>query len=201
MSSLSSIGSGLSTSGLSFSGLASGIDTNSIIQGLLKLQQASVDQLQSREDGITAQQNAFKDIDTKLLAFQATVDKLNQSFNGVFDARTATSSNTNLVTAAASGSAAAGVYSFRVTSLAQAQLSASQGFQSLTSTINQGTFSIKVGSGAATTVTIDNSNNTLQALASAINQANGDVSAAIINDGSDTRGTPYRLVLTSKKSG
>lgn len=210
MSSLGSIGgssfgglggTGLSTSGLNFTGLASGIDTNSIIQGLLKLQQANVDRLQSNEDAVAAQQNAFKDIDTKLLAFQGTVDKLNQSFNGAFDGRTATSSNTNLATAAASSGAAPGVYSFRVTSLAQAQQLASQGFQSPTSAINQGTFTVQVGSGAATTVTIGPGNNTLQGLAAAINQANGDVTAAIINDGSDPRGAPYRLVLTSKKSG
>src|SRR5581483_2424605 len=208
MSTLSSIGSSSlgsslsgSASGISFSGLASNLDTNAIIQGLLKLQQANVDQLHSQEDAVAAQQKAFQDIETKLLAFQGTVDKLNKSFNGVFDARTAASSNTNLVTAAASSSAAPGVYSFRVTSLAQAQQLASQGFQSLTSTINQGTFTFKVGTGTATTITIDSSNNTLQGLASAINQANGDVTAAIINDGSDSRGTPYRLVLTSKKSG
>ncbi len=208
MSTLSSIGSSSvgsslsgSASGISFTGLASNLDTNEIIQGLLKLQQANVDQLHSQEDAVAAQQKAFQDIETKLLAFQGTVDKLNKSFNGVFDARTAASSNTNLVTAAASSSAAPGVYSFRVTSLAQAQQLASQGFQSLTSTINQGTFTFKVGTGTATTITIDSSNNTLQGLASAINQANGDVTAAIINDGSDSRGTPYRLVLTSKKSG
>jgi flagellar hook-associated protein 2 len=48
------------------------------------------------------------------------------------------------------------------------------------------------------TVTINNSNNSLQGIASAINAANVGVNATIINDGSST---PYRLVLTSTKSG
>jgi len=44
------------------------------------------------------------------------------------------------------------------------------------------------------TVTIDSTNNSLQGIASAINNAGIGVNASIVNDGS---GTPYRLVLTS----
>ncbi|WP_395401572.1 flagellar filament capping protein FliD [Pseudoduganella sp. UC29_106] len=47
-------------------------------------------------------------------------------------------------------------------------------------------------------VLIDSSNNTLEGIRDAINKANIGVQASIINDGS---ATPYRLVLTSTKSG
>lgn len=48
--------------------------------------------------------------------------------------------------------------------------------------------------GGTKTVTIDSTNNSLQGIATAINNAGIGVSASIINDGS---ATPYRLVLTS----
>ncbi|HEY1151750.1 MAG TPA: flagellar filament capping protein FliD [Pseudoduganella sp.] len=47
-------------------------------------------------------------------------------------------------------------------------------------------------------VLIDSSNNTLEGIRDAINKANIGVQASIINDGSST---PYRLVLTSTKTG
>jgi flagellar hook-associated protein 2 len=58
--------------------------------------------------------------------------------------------------------------------------------------------SFKYDSSPAAGVVIDSTNNTLEGIRDAINKANVGVSASIINDGS---GTPYRLVLTSAKTG
>ncbi len=77
-----------------------------------------------------------------------------------------------MLTAAASSNAAPGIYNLQVDSLAQAQEIASQGFASPTSAITQGTLQLQIGNGAATTITIDSTNNSLQGLANAINGAN-----------------------------
>ena len=202
MSSLSSISSslsGLNSSGIQFSGLATGLDTNKLIQGLVAIQQAQIDRLSNNQANVVKQQSAFKSIEAKLIDLQGQASKLGRTSGSIFNARTADSSNKDLVTAAASRNAAAGVYSFRVNQLAKANQIASQGFDSANATIQQGTVQLKVGDGATTTVTIDSTNNTVQGLADAINVANGDVTATLVNDGS--AGTPFKLLLTSKKSG
>lgn len=198
MSSLGSL-TGLNASGINFSGLASGLDSNKIIQALLAIQQGRIAALQANQAKVVAQQGAFQTVQAKLTDFQAQASKLAQALNSPFDAKTISSSNTALATAAASASAAPGVYTFTVNSLAQAQQISSQGFSGPTSAITQGTLRIQVGTGAATTVTIDNTNNTLQGLANAINNSSSDVTASIVNAGGATN--PYKLVLTSKKTG
>jgi len=218
MSSLSSVGSsttsgtlspppssnsssltGLNTSGISFQGLASGLNTNQIIQGLLAVQQQQITNLQNQQAQIVQQETAYNTIQSNLLALQTSTSGLSSTFSSVFDARTATSSNTNLATASASSGAQPGVYSFKVNSLAQAQEISSQGFDSASNTITQGSFQFQVGSGAINTITVNNTNNTLQGLADAINGANAGVTASIVNDGSSSQG--YHLLLTSNNSG
>ena len=190
---------GLNTSGISIQGLVSGLNTDQIIQGMLAPQQAIITGLQNQQAQLQQQESAYNTIQSYLLALQASLSSLTSSSNSVFDGRTATSSNPDVVTASASSGAPPGQYSFTVKSLAQAQEIASQGFDSPTSTITQGTFQLQVGSGPATTITIDGSNNTLQGLASAINGANANVTATIVNDGSSAQGN--HLLLTSNNSG
>ena len=57
----------------------------------------------------------------------------------------------------------------------------------------------QIGDGAATTITVDSSNDTLQGLAGAINDANTGLTATVVNDGTSTQ--PYRLLLTAKNTG
>lgn len=186
------------SSGLSFTGLASGIDTSSIIDGLTKLNQQRVQDLQSQKAAVTLQQTTFSGIQAKLLDLQSRVGLLARSVGGAFDGRKAASSDSTVLTAAAGAAALPGTYSLQVQTLAQAQQLASSGVADPTATIKQGTVQIKVGNGTTTTVTIDATNNTLQGLAGAINNSGGDVRATVINDGS---ATPYRLLLSATKTG
>src|SRR5438552_5857713 len=156
-----------SLSGLTFSGLASGIDTGKIIDGLTSLYQQQISSLQSRKDALTHKQTTFSGLEAQLLDLQTQVGRLARSVSGAFDGRTANSSDTTVLTAAASSSAQPGVYSLEVRSLAQAQQVASGGVTDLNAALKQGTVQIQVGSGATTTVTIDSSNNTLQGPATA----------------------------------
>ncbi|QJW98004.1 flagellar filament capping protein FliD [Frigoriglobus tundricola] len=205
MSAISSASSGTaagstsSTSSAVFqiTGLSSGIDTSSIITALTKFNTQQITQLQSQQATITAKQGGWTTIQTDLTNLQTAANALANS-NGAFNSFTATAANATAITAAAGSSAVAGTYTLSVNALAQGEQVASQGFSDPNATIQQGTFSVQVGTGAATTVTVNSNNNTLQGLADALNQAGGDVSAAVINDGS---GTPYRLLLTSSKTG
>jgi flagellar hook-associated protein 2 len=203
MSSINSAGSSAINTGtnvpLTITGLASGIDTNAIIQQLVAVQQKQVANLQNQQSAITTQQTTFQQIESDLLDLQTQASSLSNSINGVFDSRTVTSNDQSVATGAASADAKPGVYSFKVDSLAQAQVIASQGYTSPASTITQGTFSFQVGSGPVTSVTIDGSNNTLQGLASAINASGGGVTASVVNDGSGSQ--PYRLLLASNATG
>jgi flagellar hook-associated protein 2 len=190
---------GLSTNGLSFSGLATGLDTNSIIQAMLSFQQAQITNLQARQAQFAAQQNAFHTVQAALSDFQTQAQKLAQDLNGPFDAKTVTSSDNTLATGAATSSAAPGVYTFTVNALAKAEQISSQGYSSATASITHGTLQLQVGTGATTTITVDSSNDTLQGLANAINNSGAGVTAAIINTGAGNN--PYQLVLTSNTTG
>jgi flagellar hook-associated protein 2 len=209
MSSLSSVGgantassllsSTSSTTGtLSVGGLVSGLNTSQIIQGLLAVQQQQITAVQTRESAVQARETAYKALQAQLLGFQTGVTQLAQTVNGPFDGRTATSSNTAAVTAAGSGGAVPGVYALTVNALAQANEVASQGFAGATGPISTGTLTVGSG-GQSATITIDNTNNTLQGLASAINAAAAGVNAAVVNTGA--AGQPYRLLLTATRTG
>lgn len=188
----------LNTSGLNFGGLATGINTDTIITGLTKLNQTRIDALKSQQSDITTKQAAFTQLQGLLFDLQSKTNALSRSAGGAFDGRTATSSDPTTLSAAAGTAAVPGTYSLTVATLATAQQTASQGFTDPNAQIKQGTLSLQVGTGAAVSVTVDSRNNTLQGLADAINAAGKDVRATIINDGS---GTPYRLTLTSTKTG
>jgi flagellar hook-associated protein 2 len=190
---------GLSGSGISFQGLVSGINTNQLIQGLLAPEQAVITNLQNQQALIQQHEAAYNALQSYLTALQSSLSGLTPATNSVFDGRSATSSNPAVVSASASSGAPAGQYTFTVNSLAQAQEMSSQGFDSPTSTITQGTFQVQVGNGPATTITIDGSNDTLQGLANAVNGANVGVTATIVNDGSTSQNN--RLMLTADKSG
>lgn len=190
---------GLNDSGVSFQGLMSGLNTDQIVQAMLAPQQQEITNLQNQQAGFVQRETIYSTIQADLTGLQSAVNSLSSTTNSVFDGRTASSSNSNLATASASSGALSGQYSFTVNSLAQAQEIASQGFDSANSAITQGTFQFQVGSGAVNTITIDNTNATLQGLANAINNANAGVTASIVNDGSAAQG--YHLLLTANKSG
>src|SRR5579871_4347193 len=190
--------SNLNTNGLSFSGLASGIDTSKIIDGLTSISQQRITDLQNKKSAITGKQTTFGNLEAQVFALQNSITQLARSVGGAFNGRTATSSDTTVLTASATSDAQPGNYSLQVQSLAQAQQVASSGVSNLSTTLKQGTIQIQVGDGTTTTVTVGPNNNTLQGLANAINNAGGDVTASVISDGS---ATPYKLLLSSNKTG
>jgi flagellar hook-associated protein 2 len=191
----------MSSNGISFTGLASGLNTNALIQNVLRFDQQRISTLQSQVATEQTQQTAFQGIQSDLQSLQTVASQLGQSQGSVFDSMTVSSSNSSVVTAAAGTGAQPGITNLQVLSLAQANQVASQGFSSLNSTITQGTFQIQSGSQSAS-ITIDSTNDSLSSLATAINNAGIGVTATIVNTGTGGPATqPYRLLLTSSNTG
>ncbi len=182
----------------SIDGLVSGLDTTSIIEGLVSLQDAQVGRLNERKNEIVQQQTAFQGINARLLSFRSTMSRLNRTTNAVFDERTVSSSSESIITASAGSRAIEGSYSLQVNSLAKAHQIGSQGFSSTSSSITEGTIEFKLGDRPATEITIDSSNNTVSGLVAAINAQSDDIAAAIVHDQSTNSD---RILLTSKYTG
>jgi flagellar hook-associated protein 2 len=179
----------------SVSGLVSGIDYETMITQLMDLQRQPVTRMQSQQSAYNKTISVYGDLTAKLSALKTSAEGLKTPAN--FYSRKATASDETIFEASASSSAAAGNYTITVTALAQAHRMASDPVSAATDVIaaGAGNFSFQVGAGDVTTVAVD-ATTTLSNLRDAINAAEGDAEASIINDG-----TGYRLVLTSRDSG
>ncbi len=116
--------SGISTG----TGIFSGIDTSSIIQQLLAIEARPRDQAMQRVQQLQFQQAAFLDINSRVNALLTSAK--NFRLNNTFKTKTANSSDTNVLTATAGITAAAGTYSFIVDRLVSSQQMLSRGFAS-----------------------------------------------------------------------
>jgi flagellar hook-associated protein 2 len=192
---MSSLG-GISTSGLNFSGLATGIDTTKIVDGLTSVNTKRINQFQSQKNQILQQQSVFGGIEAKLLDLQGQIGMLSRSVAGSFDNRKVTSSDEAILTGVAASSAQNSSYNFTVNRLAQVEKVASGTFASSAETIKTGTVNLQVGSGEVTTITIDSTNNTIRGFVDAVNRTNGDLKASVINEAGNSR-----IMLSSSKSG
>jgi flagellar hook-associated protein 2 len=179
-------------------GLASGFDTTAMIDKMLSVEQRSVTLLATRQQRANNQLAAFQALNTKLLA--VLTDARSISRPAAFGAKTVTTSNPDAMGATVTSAAAPGTYAITVTSLARSHQVASQGFADTDTTlVGAGTLQIQVGSGAAKTLTLDSTNNTLAGLRDAINASGAGVAASIVNDGSAI--VPYRLLLSANSTG
>src|SRR5215813_233015 len=101
----------------SSTGLGQGIDVNAFVQAALAGDQANITQIQNRKNTIDAQSKALAQITSDFTALQSAVFTLKDPL-GSLNAQTATSSNTNVLTASASSAAVAGVHTITVNNLA-----------------------------------------------------------------------------------
>lgn len=176
---------------ITFSGLASGIDSSEIISKLLAVERLPVENLSKNKEAESNRLKAYGQLNTLLSDLKTSATTMNLTSN--VGTTTTNLSSENAFTAT-SNAALPGSYSITVTQLAQVQKNISSGYASnSTSLFGSGTVTVN-----GTAIAIDSSNNSLQGLMSAINAATDTtgVSAGIINDGSGI--TPYRLVLTGK---
>lgn len=193
---------------ISSPGVGSNLDVNSIVSQLMGIERQPINVLDRKEASFQAKLSAYGTLKSALSTFQSSVRALSDISK--FQTLSATPSDATVFSASASSSAVAGSYSVMATQLAQAQKLSSAGFANATDTVGTGTITIAYGTTAgavftantakaAQTVTIDAAHSSLSGIRDAINAANINVTATIINDGSV--GTPNKLVLTSKDTG
>ena len=185
---------------ININGVVSGIDTDNIVSGLLEIQQQQLDRMALRKNGFQQRQAAFKTVESRLLSLRADAGALSRNTNNPLTRLSVKSSDDEAISATASASAIPGVYQMTIDATAKAHQVASQGFADTDSEITQGTFEIRLGSGDPKTITIDSNNNNLSDLASAINSSGTGISATIVKDSAGGT-TPYRLMLSSSKTG
>jgi len=181
--------------GIGVSGLMSGLDTESIISGLMELERRPILLLQRREADFQSKISAIGTLKSALNDLKSAIDALKDSDN--FESFAATSSNTETLEVSAGSGALPGYYHIEVTNLAQAQYLRSSAFTSDDAVVGTGTITIQVGSDTPVEIEIDSEHNTLSEIASAINDADLDVTAAVIHDGNGN----YYLTLASNKTG
>ena len=184
---------------LSIDGLVTGIDTESVINGVLEIQQQQIDRLNTRKEGIVEQQTAVGFLESTIASLQSSIVQLGRVGSNAFSGRLSSVSDESAIAVAVSNAAPPGSYRLSVNSLARAHQVASNGLDSVDSEIATGEYSLQVGAGEQIVVEVDTSNNTLSGLADSINAANADVAATVINDGSSS--SAHRLLLTSNKTG
>ncbi len=192
-----------------------GLDIQGIVDNLIYVEREPIRKLEQQSKSFQQRISAYQEFNTRLLAFKTSVESLlslggtvplsyPSSFeerlrSSVFSSRTAVSSDENILTASASEGMAIGSFTVTVSGLAKADSYASNNFASDSETLTQtGTLVIQRGTEDAVTLTIDETNNTLQGIRNAINSADAGFTASIIQDGS---AAPYRLVITSDDTG
>lgn len=182
-------------SNISFGGLATGLDTGSIISQLVEIKKAPIRRLESDISGYQNQLSALGTLKSKLIALQDAAQALDTA--NEFSSLTASSSDEDFLTVEASSDASPGTYSFEVQSLATAQKEVSQGYDSLTDLVGNGIMSFTVN-GETTDLNLTGVNS-LDSLKDEINNNVDGVSASIVFDGNETGG--YHMVLSSSESG
>ncbi|HEY9720491.1 MAG TPA: flagellar cap protein FliD N-terminal domain-containing protein, partial [Oscillatoriaceae cyanobacterium] len=182
--------SGSYQSPLAMSGLATGMDTSTIIQELMSIAKQPVVNLQNQQTTDNNKLSTYRDLNTKLSALQTAANNLTGvDFNtSPLASMSATAGNTALFSATASNGSTAGTYTVNITQLATAETgifvpptsSAGGSFQ-----INGATVNVNAGDSA-----------TQIAAAINANTATG-VSAAVVTDSGGTQ----NLILTGQSTG
>jgi len=181
---------GFSGSGITFTGLGSGIDTEALIQKLIAIEKRPLLQLHLQQTQLQSKLDTMHKYRSLLNALQKASIALNSK--SAFQTMKGTSSNTNVATITAGSGSSEGTYHLKVFTIAQANKIATTGQSSATSAL--GLSGVFLVNGKAIDVV---SSDSLTSIASKINNANAGVVASIINGGV---GNVY-LTMTAQKTG
>jgi flagellar hook-associated protein 2 len=196
-----------STPALSSPGIGSGLDVNGIVDKLMTVERAPLDQLTARETTVQSQISAYGALKGSLAAVQSAVRAL--AAPTVFRGMSAAVADASVATVVAGEGATAGRYGLEVSQLAQSQKLVSAGYGAISDTVGSGILTFTFGtfaggtftpnaSSGARTVSIAPGQASLAGIRDAVNAADIGVSATIVNDGT---ATGQRLVFTANASG
>jgi flagellar hook-associated protein 2 len=209
---------GVDNSGkVTFSGLSSGIDYQSLIANIIKAKHVPIDNLQTTIDDNTKKVTAYGDLKTLLQTLQNSLSQLRGAVSvdnstNVFQAKqafastsrtdgAAPSSATDLIGVTVTNAATVGSHTIEIQRLATAHKLTTQAFGSATTALGlAGSFRMQLGTGTATTLTVS-ATDTLQDVRDRINAANTGATASGISASIVTVGTSQSyLVLTADKT-
>lgn len=172
---------------ITFGGLATGLDTDAIIEATMAVERQPVTRLENEKTYLDSELSGYVGLDVQLTALQAAAEELDSTVE-----LTAQSSDPGLVTATADSSASPGSYKIEVVSLAEMQKDAStEGFVDADSQTLSGSLTIGGNS-------IDYVDVSLNELADIINESDSGINASIFNDGTEEG---YRLILSGEEAG
>lgn len=188
---------------ITFSGLATGLDTDSIVTGLMAVERAPLDRIEARQAADKERLDAYAQFKTKLDDLKTAASDMSLT-SQVRTTKVSLSSEDAFTASTTSG--AVGSYNISVAQLSQVQKNISDGFSSKTDSIF-GTGTIEIN---GQTINLTPDNNSVAGLVQEINKlttntidVNGvetetgtGVQATIINSGDDT----YHIVFTGKDS-
>lgn len=182
--------------GISSLGIGSGVLNSDLVDQLVAAERKPTEErLAGKTQKAEAMLSAYGQLRSAVTELRLPMRQLSSADN--LKAFSASSSNEDIGVSVDSSRASRGTYTVDVTSLASAQALASRDvFADRDSTsVGQGMLELSVGD-KVTSITIDSSNDTLQGLANAINEANAGVSAGVIDTGNG-----FQLVMSADETG
>lgn len=200
--------------GITSPGIGSGLDVNGIITKLMALEQEPLTKLDKKEVSYQAQLSAFGTLKGAFAALQTSAKALTSTT--LFAGKSATSSDTTVLTSSANTAAVAGKYTIEVNDLAYGDTLASAAFTSLTDDIATADGKIKIELGTlssgtftadpdktAVTIDITQATSSLSDIRDKINDANAGVRANLIYVGVNALSgdDEYKLTLTATSTG
>lgn len=179
---------------VTFSGLASGLDTASLVDQLVKAEKTRATALSTKVSQLTRQGNIVDDLTSRLQILGTTV----KGFDTAPELRSVKTDRSDATHAsiAASSLASDSSHTLRIATTARGQTSTSRTFGSDAAGVaGSGSVTIDSASGDPVTVAWTASDN-LTAIAQRINDSGGPATASVLFDG-----TSYRLVATARATG
>nr|WP_315595046.1 flagellar cap protein FliD N-terminal domain-containing protein [uncultured Cupriavidus sp.] len=202
-------------------GIGAGLELSTLLDNLAQAEAAPLQALESRQAAYQTRLTAYGTVKSMLSSFQATAKALMNK--DAFGAVKAAVGNSDIMSVTTGANAVASDLTVNVTRLARAQSLAGSGYAKQNAQIGSGTLTFEFGTTSGwnetsgtyinpgfvanaptadapnpKTVTIEPGKGSLQDIRDAINKAGLGVKASVINDGT---ATPYRLILTSDKTG
>lgn len=190
----------MSSAGISFGGLASGLDSKAIIAALVAVERRPIAQLDAKKTKLGKQKSLFGDLRGLLEKLQTAAKALKTTAN--FLQKKVASDNEDVLTASVSGAPTPGTYTVEVLSLAKSQIN----------TTAAASPSTAVGSGTTSSILLEINGEvrpigiatpSLEGIAAAINAEGVAVRADVIDTGNTANGgaSRYQLVVRGTEAG
>lgn len=177
-------------------GLASGLDTQSIISALVSIEGRKAGQMRASKATFQSKITALDKLASKMRDLEASLKKIADPDQFVVHQAKLSTGGEAFVAITPQGSTHSGTYDVRVNALAQSTYLRSDGVADPTADLAMtGTLSLSVG-GTQTDIDIDGTNSTLNGVRDAINDADAGVVATTVFDGTD-----WHLELRGEETG